>query len=80
VTAKTAERSVTAAMNTFGRLDCLVNAGPVKWAPVRDTTTRYDEVIETSLKAPVSGFARAALPGSRLVHQNVGSTFHWSAV
>jgi 3-oxoacyl-[acyl-carrier protein] reductase len=79
VTAKdAAERSVAAAMNAFGRLDCLVNnAGSGKWAPVGDTTDEMiDEVIETSLKAPFR-FARAALrvmgPDSSII--NVGSTF-----
>jgi|RhiMethySRZTD1v2_1073278.scaffolds.fasta_scaffold60270_4 NAD(P)-dependent dehydrogenase (short-subunit alcohol dehydrogenase family) len=79
VTAKdAAERSVAAAMNAFGRLDCLVNnAGAGKWAPVGDTTDEMmDEVIETSLKAPFR-FARAALRvmGRDSSIINVGSTF-----
>jgi 3-oxoacyl-[acyl-carrier protein] reductase len=79
VTAKDApERSVAAAMNAFGRLDCLVNnAGSGKWAPVGETSDEMlDEVIDTSLKAPFR-FSRAALavmrPDSSII--NVGSTF-----
>jgi 3-oxoacyl-[acyl-carrier protein] reductase len=73
-----AERSVGAAMKTFGRLDCLVNnAGIGKWGRVGETTDDVlDAVIETSLKAPFR-FARASLavmrPGSSII--NVGSTF-----
>ena len=79
VTAKdAAERSVAAAMNAFGRLDCLVNnAGSGKWAPVGETSDEVlDEVIDTSLKAPFR-FLAAALrvmrPDSSII--NVGSTF-----
>jgi meso-butanediol dehydrogenase / (S,S)-butanediol dehydrogenase / diacetyl reductase len=73
-----AERSVGAAMNAFGRLDCLVNnAGVGRWGRVGETDdAMLDEVIETSLKAPFR-FARAALavmrPGSSII--NIGSTF-----
>lgn len=71
-------RTVSAALNTFGRLDALVNnAGSGKWAPVRDTDdATLDEVIDTSLKAPFR-FARAALgsmeAGSSII--NIGSVF-----
>jgi 3-oxoacyl-[acyl-carrier protein] reductase len=73
-----AERSVRAAMDAFGRVDCLVNnAGIGRWERVGETDdAMLDEVIETSLKAPFR-FARAALavmrPGSSII--NVGSTF-----
>jgi 3-oxoacyl-[acyl-carrier protein] reductase len=79
VTAKdAAERSVGAAMNVFGRLDCLVNnAGAGKWGRVGETDDEtLDEVIDTNLKAPFR-FCRAAVsvmrPGSSII--NVGSTF-----
>jgi 3-oxoacyl-[acyl-carrier protein] reductase len=79
VTAKDApERCIGAAMNRFGRLDCLVNnAGSGKYKPVGDTDdATVDEVLDTSLKAPIR-FSRAALgvmrSGSSIIH--VGSTF-----
>lgn len=55
-------RAVALAMETFGRLDCLVNnAGSGRWAPPRETDdSMLDEVIEVSLKAPFR-FAREAL-------------------
>lgn len=79
VTAKdAAERSVAAAMNAFGRLDCLVNnASSGSWGRVGETTDEMlDEVIETSLKAPFR-FSRAALGVMRQDSSiiNVGSTF-----
>jgi 3-oxoacyl-[acyl-carrier protein] reductase len=73
-----AERSVSAAMDAFGRLDCLVNnAGAGRWGRVGETDDEMlDEVIETSLEAPFR-FSRAALAvmrsGSSII--NIGSTF-----
>lgn len=75
---ETPRKAAQTAMDTFGRLDCLVNnAGSGKWAPVKDTDdATLDEVIDTSLKAPFR-FARAALgvmgPGSSII--NIGSVF-----
>lgn len=72
------KRAVAAAMETFGRLDCLVNnAGSGKWAPPAETSDEIiDEVIDTSLKAPFR-FGREALgvmkPGSSII--NIGSVF-----
>jgi 3-oxoacyl-[acyl-carrier protein] reductase len=71
-------RAVEAAMNAFGRLDCLVNnAGAGRWAPPAETDDgMIDEVIDTSLKAPFR-FGREALavmkPGSSII--NIGSVF-----
>ena len=72
------ERAVELAMNTFGRLDCLVNnAGAGRWAPVHETDdAMLEEVLAVSFKAPFR-FCRAALrvmgAGSSII--NVGSVF-----
>ncbi len=72
------KKAVKTAMDTFGRLDCLVNnAGSGKWSPVKDTDdATLDEVIDTSLKAPFR-FARESLgamqAGSSII--NIGSVF-----
>ncbi len=72
------EQAVELAMKSFGRLDCLVNnAGSGKWAPVHATDDALlNEVIETSLKAPIR-FSRAALAvmrsGASII--NIGSVF-----
>jgi len=75
---KTPAGAVALAMETFGRLDCLVNnAGAGVWAPVGETTDEMmDEVIDVSLKGPFR-FCREVLPhmkaGSAII--NVGSVF-----
>ena len=72
------QQAVDLAVQTFGRLDCLVNnAGAGRWAPVHATDdSMLDEVVDISLKAPFR-FCRAALgamkAGSAIV--TVGSTF-----
>jgi meso-butanediol dehydrogenase/(S,S)-butanediol dehydrogenase/diacetyl reductase len=79
VTAVDAPRlAIDAAMQTFGRLDCLVNnAGSGRWAPVHQTDDgMMNEVIDVSMKAPFR-FSREALgvmkPGSSIIF--VGSVF-----
>jgi len=73
-----ADAAVALAMDSFGRLDCLVNnAGSGRWAPVHETDdAMLDEVIDISMKAPFR-FCRAAVPvmqpGSSII--NVGSVF-----
>jgi len=72
------EQAIELAMQSFGRLDCLVNnAGSGRWAPVHETDDRMlDDVIAISLRAPFR-FSRAALrvlgPGSSII--SVGSVF-----
>src|SRR4051794_15379063 len=48
------KRAIELAMNSFGRVDCLINnAGSGKWAPVHQTDDdMMNEVIDISLKAP----------------------------
>ena len=71
-------KAVALAMDTFGRLDCLVNnAGAGTWAPVHLTDdAMLNSVIDISLKAPFR-FCREALgvmkAGSSII--NIGSTF-----
>ena len=73
-----AKQAVAMAMESFGRLDCLVNnAGSGKWAPVHATSDDdVDEVLEISVKAPFR-FSREALEvmgrGASII--NIGSTF-----
>ncbi|QIG80773.1 SDR family NAD(P)-dependent oxidoreductase [Stakelama tenebrarum] len=70
--------AVKTAMDSFGRLDALVNnAGSGKWGFAHETDdATLDEVIDTSFKAPFR-FAREAIPamtdGGAIV--NIGSTF-----
>ncbi len=72
------QKAVDAAMDQFGRLDCLVNnAGSGKWAPVMETDDEaLDQVVDTSLKAPFR-FARAALGAMQAESSiiNIGSVF-----
>jgi meso-butanediol dehydrogenase/(S,S)-butanediol dehydrogenase/diacetyl reductase len=72
------QRAVKLAMDTYGRLDCLVNnAGSGRWAPLHETDdAMMNEVIDISLKAPFR-FSREALgvmkSGSSII--NVGSVY-----
>jgi meso-butanediol dehydrogenase/(S,S)-butanediol dehydrogenase/diacetyl reductase len=72
------KQAIELAMQSFGRLDCLVNnAGSGRWAPVHETDDgMMDEVIAISLRAPFR-FSREALrvmrPGSSII--SVGSVF-----
>jgi meso-butanediol dehydrogenase/(S,S)-butanediol dehydrogenase/diacetyl reductase len=76
--AQAPRQTIDAAMQAFGRLDCLVNnAGSGRWAPVHQTDDdMMNEVIEVSLKAPFR-LSREALgvmkPGSSILF--VGSVF-----
>lgn len=76
--ARSPKRAVQAAMDAFGRIDCLVNnAGSGKWGLVGETPDdMLDEVIDLSLKAPFR-FVRDVLPhmtaGSCII--NIGSTW-----
>lgn len=72
------ERAVEAAMERFGRLDCLVNnAGSGKFAQLRRTDEdMLDELIDMTLKAPfrfTKAAARVMKPGSSITY--IGSTF-----
>lgn len=72
------QQAIEAAMDQFGRLDCLVNnAGSGKWAPVTDTDDdTLEEILSISLKAPFR-LAREAIPvlkpGSSII--NIGSVW-----